>query len=332
VELRASPVPVSGPLTDAELRATAVPVSATQLPAALAGGRLDENLGSWFGSTAPTVGQKVMADSIPVVLPSNQTIQVVSAAPANTLQDIAIGKILAPGAAANRKFAVRRTTYIEPSANAQRSVVSSSASDTAAGVGARTVRITYYPFDLSERKTEMVTLSGTTPVNTSGIDLCFIEKMEVVTDGSADADGLDIGTTNVGTISLFTGINGTGTVIGTIAFSTPGSGNQHGIDGRTYWAHHYVVDGKLCTIQTFDGGTQGNQNAELFLGAVNPSSANYADVQISDSITVGLNASTAPRAVPNTIKVLGPARITLYIIPAGNNTAFFGSFDFYEEL
>lgn len=29
---------------------------------------------AWFGSTAPTVGQKTMADSIPVVLPSDQTI------------------------------------------------------------------------------------------------------------------------------------------------------------------------------------------------------------------------------------------------------------------
>lgn len=32
------------------------------------------NIGRWFGSTAPTVGQKTMANSIPVVLPSDQTV------------------------------------------------------------------------------------------------------------------------------------------------------------------------------------------------------------------------------------------------------------------
>lgn len=46
------------------------------LPSALVGGRFDTNLGSWLGSTVPTVGQKTMANSVPVVLPSNQTISV----------------------------------------------------------------------------------------------------------------------------------------------------------------------------------------------------------------------------------------------------------------
>lgn len=48
----------------------------TQFPAALIGGRFDINIGSWFGSTAPTIGQKTMANSIPVVLPSDQVIAV----------------------------------------------------------------------------------------------------------------------------------------------------------------------------------------------------------------------------------------------------------------
>lgn len=41
-----------------------------QLPAALVGGRLDANIGAWLGSTAPTVGRKSEASSIPVVLSS----------------------------------------------------------------------------------------------------------------------------------------------------------------------------------------------------------------------------------------------------------------------
>lgn len=47
--------------------------AAGQLPPALVGGRLDENIGSWMGSTAPTVGQKAMASSLPVVVSSDQT-------------------------------------------------------------------------------------------------------------------------------------------------------------------------------------------------------------------------------------------------------------------
>lgn len=43
-----------------------------QLPAALVGGRLDENVGAWLGSTAPTVGSKTSAASIPVVIASDQ--------------------------------------------------------------------------------------------------------------------------------------------------------------------------------------------------------------------------------------------------------------------
>ncbi len=43
------------------------------LPAALVGGRLDVNAGSWLGSTAPTVAQKTMANSLPVTLASDQS-------------------------------------------------------------------------------------------------------------------------------------------------------------------------------------------------------------------------------------------------------------------
>lgn len=47
-------------------------IDTPQLPAALVGGRLDENVGAWLGSTAPTVGSKTSANSIPVVIASDQ--------------------------------------------------------------------------------------------------------------------------------------------------------------------------------------------------------------------------------------------------------------------
>ena len=42
-------------------------------PAALVGGRFDTNIGAWLGSTAPTVGSKTSANSIPVVVASDQS-------------------------------------------------------------------------------------------------------------------------------------------------------------------------------------------------------------------------------------------------------------------
>lgn len=44
-----------------------------QLPSTLVNGRLDQNIGSWLGSTNPTVGQKNMANSLPVTLASDQS-------------------------------------------------------------------------------------------------------------------------------------------------------------------------------------------------------------------------------------------------------------------
>lgn len=52
----------------------------TRLPAALIGGRLDINIGSWLGSTAPTVGAKTIANSIPVTVASDQILPVSSGA------------------------------------------------------------------------------------------------------------------------------------------------------------------------------------------------------------------------------------------------------------
>jgi uncharacterized membrane protein len=48
-------------------------IDTTQLPASLVGGRLDNNIGAWLGSTAPTVGQKTSANSVPIVIASDQS-------------------------------------------------------------------------------------------------------------------------------------------------------------------------------------------------------------------------------------------------------------------
>jgi len=57
-----------------------ITVDTPQLPASLVGSRLDVNNGAWLGSTAPTVGQKAMAASLPVVVSSDQTAIPITAA------------------------------------------------------------------------------------------------------------------------------------------------------------------------------------------------------------------------------------------------------------
>jgi len=76
VSVSSLPLP-TGAATEATLATRA---AAAQLPAALVGGRLDENVGAWLGSTAPTVGQKAMAASLPVTLASDQSTLPISAA------------------------------------------------------------------------------------------------------------------------------------------------------------------------------------------------------------------------------------------------------------
>lgn len=69
-------------------------VDTPQLPAALVGGRLDVNQGAWLGSTAPTVGQKAMASSVPVVISSDQSDVGVKQATAANLN----AQVVGPGA------------------------------------------------------------------------------------------------------------------------------------------------------------------------------------------------------------------------------------------
>ena len=58
------------PITD---NGGSLTIDSAQLPASLVGGRLDQNVGTWLGSSAPTVGQKNSVNSLPVVLASDQS-------------------------------------------------------------------------------------------------------------------------------------------------------------------------------------------------------------------------------------------------------------------
>jgi hypothetical protein len=207
-------------------------------------------------------------------------------------------------------FAVRATTYTEPSSAQQMRLVSSSASDSSAGTGARTVRITYYDGSLNGPLTETVTMNGTTPVNTVATNIRFIERLDAITVGSNG--------TNVGTISIQN--TGGGTTFGTIAAS----------DGTTYWAHHYVAAGNQCFITRIIMGTQGN-GANFFIRYLDPTLANAFERQMTPNLRSINNQPSQMYDLDANFSVAGPARMTLYgRSDSATANTLYGGFCFYE--
>ena len=89
-------------------------------------------------------------------------------------------------------------TYSFPSsAGVQMSIVSTSANDSAAGTGIRTLDIHYLDANLASQ-TETVTLNGTTPVLTIATNIRFIQCMHGLTFGAGNAAAGNISASNGG--------------------------------------------------------------------------------------------------------------------------------------
>lgn len=227
--------------------------------------------------------------------------------------DFAFGDITT---AALTRVLVKRTTYTEQTTNGQRSVASASANDTAAGTGARTIRITYLDQTGAGPFTETLTMNGTARVNTVATNICFIEQIEVMTAGS--------GGVNAGIITLFTLPTAGGTAIGTINAG----------DNQTFWAHHYVPTGKVCNVTGISCGHNGTtvgSGALFTLNAKPINVANSVEAQVSDFVRLYGQTSTFARAYTSPIKVTGPARLQMYVTPeTSSSTIYRGAFDFFE--
>lgn len=117
-------------------------------------------------------------------------------------------------------------------------IVSSSASDSSAGVGARTVRITYLDATGVQQSTT-VTLNGTTPVSL-GSGFSFIQWMEVASIGTSEV--------SVGNLSV-TSTNGAATVATTFEY-IKGGGNRS-LSARykvPAGKHAHLIDWKVSAI------------------------------------------------------------------------------------
>jgi hypothetical protein len=258
-------------------------------------------------STIPTVTDPALV----VVLSPNQQAIPITTAPSSAIPGFATGNVTVSSTSIT---AVLETVYIEQSSNFTGSIISSSSNDTSTGTGARTIVIIYYDQTGAGPYTETVTLNGTTAVNLVNTNHCFIEKMIVVTVGS--------GGVNAGNISLYSGLGGTGTLVGSINAS----------ENITFWCHHYVPTGKSCYVTDITGGIRGSKNASFWLRSLPIPEANQAEVQITDTLRLATAAPSIVRVYRTPIKVVGPARIQAYITSDGTSTTtFFTSFTYYDQ-
>jgi hypothetical protein len=205
--------------------------------------------------------------------------------------------------AATVQVAVRNTAYVEQAANAQRSLASTSALDAAAGTGARAVRLTYYSLVagvITGPFTEDVTLNGVLPVDTVATNICYVERIEVVTAG--------VGGTNAGVVTLFAAAAGLGGVVASIAIG----------DGRTYYAHHYVPSGEFCFVEClYASSTAGSANVPLFVATQrNPTLATSVRRPIIDHYRVQGSGGLVGHNFRVPRVVAGPAVIEFLVTPA----------------
>ncbi len=201
------------------------------------------------------------------------------------------------------RAAILATTFVDQTANAQRSVRSSSANDTAAGTGARTIRITYYSIAagvVTGPFTETVTLNGTATVNTVSTTIAFIERVEVLTVGT--------GGFLAGTLSIFGATGGGGGTIATVAAS----------NNVSRWAHHWVASGRRCMIyDVFMHNTAASGNfPRVTIESLDVSVATAASIPFSTMRVDGRSSVTPGRESP--LVVTGPARIRAFVVPENN--------------
>lgn len=219
---------------------------------------------------------------------------------------------------ATSSVTVRATPYTPQGTNAQRSFSSTSASDAAAGTGARQIKITYMSTAMDVLKTDTITLNGTTAVNSNATDIALIEKIEVVSVGSGGG--------NVGTIQIFTATAGGGSVWGSIAPS----------DNKTFWCHHYVASGRSFYLLNIRGDATATSGQISLFHIDNPIAALPGpQTQIASTYlhgnqtTAGLPSLDHTLSAPNV--VLGPSIVFLNEKPtAVTASTTFASMEFEE--
>jgi len=171
-----------------------------------------------------------------VVRPTDADLEVARGLRGGISSQIKFGRSLA--ATAGTDVWAAGIAYVEPATAATLSVVSSSASDTAAGTGGRTLFVTYIASDYSEASTT-VTLNGKTPVTIA--TGWHVNRAYVATAGSAGS--------LVGDLTITSAAAGTPTVAKILA-------NKNQTQSSIYW----VPLGYTLYIRSWQVGTQSSNS------------------------------------------------------------------------
>lgn len=267
-------------------------------------------------SASPTVFDK----SLVVQISPNQDPIPTTVVPSTAIPGSAVGR--ASGLTANVFVPVRQTNYIEQTTAAQRSFVSTNANDSSAGTGARQI-ILYYLNAAGEGPfSEIITLNGLTAVNTTNTDICFIERIMVISVGSNGS--------NVGTINMYTGTGATGTIFASVGLNALATGVG---DNETFWAQHYIPSGSQvagyyvsCGIVAAAGGG----SSTSLVRYRNPTVAT-SPWRVASDIINAAQGNSASRVYYVSIKIQGPAVLLGYSTPGNNNSIATLSFDYSDE-
>lgn len=194
-------------------------------------------------------------------------------------------------------------TFVQPTSAGTVAIVSSSAADTSAGTGARTLTVNGLNGSYVDT-TETVTLNGTTPVNTVN-SYFIIHRMIVATAGSGD--------TNAGTIT--TTSNGGGTpVMASIQIG----------EGQTQFCIYQIPSGYTGYLKKYQGGITTGTALDLKLyakpfGGVFNLKGNLPLQSGGSSFDVREYSTPLKFSAKTIVKLRGTA--------TANNTACSGSFD-----
>lgn len=290
----------SGPIT-----------SANPLPATIISTNTSGISGSAIPSNSNLIGGSDGTNLRPILTDSSG--RIITTALTGFGADFVFGQVTT---AVITTVAVNKTVYTEQTVNAQRSFASSSASDAAAGTGARTIVITYLDQVGAGPYMETITLNGVSNVNTVATNICFVEDIKVVTVGSTGS--------NVGIITMKAAINGGGVTIATIAAT----------DNQTILCHHYIPTGvtsKITGASVSHNGTTVGSGGVFTLSSKVLTASTGVNIQVSDFIRLYGQSSTFTRSYLSPILVVGPAVIQAYVTPeTSSSTVYRCSIDFFE--
>jgi hypothetical protein len=223
--------------------------------------------------------------------------------------------------AATTGIQVLGTTTTEINVNTTNpSVVSSSASDVDGGTGCSQILIQYYDQSLSTGPEFLIVgLNGLTAVNLDVLlpsPLCYVEAIYGLAFGSTGAA--------VGDIQLWSGLSGTGTLIGAVSAG----------DTQSQWGRHYIPSGMTSYVTdvgfalTVAGIAGGSVSAVFNFNSGVSGDANTASYMPVTGYLGGMQGANGYFSQP--IPVQGPAKLQMRAwtsVVTGNLYGTFGCYD-----